>query len=127
MPRLIFRAPNERSNSLSQTSSQAAITPSRGCLLGIRVGAIVHLTSRLFCVCASVSVNSSTRRSTRLLAHPNLALPAWFSLCRMRQEERGAAASATGSSQVLFRFLDLRKDFYNPLGFFSFTGILGTF
>lgn len=66
---------------------------------------------------------STLCRLTHLLAHPNLALPAWF-----RYVVRGEKASGGGGgSQVLFWFLDLRKDFYNPPGFFSFTGILGTF
>lgn len=38
MPCLIFRATNERSISLSQTSSQAAIIPSRGSVLGRQKG-----------------------------------------------------------------------------------------
>lgn len=43
MPCLIFRATNERSSSLWQTSSQAAIIPSGGSVLGRQKGG--HITS----------------------------------------------------------------------------------
>lgn len=77
MPCLIFRAANERSSSLSQTSSQAAIIPSRGSVLGRqKAGNItspdvptlyVFVEALRVCVClsvcvwkcASVSVNSA--------------------------------------------------------------------
>lgn len=74
-----------------------------------------HPTCQLFCVCASVSVNSLPfdvpPRSAHL--HFLLGFISWY-------EEKWDSSSG-GSNQVLFCFLNLMKYFYNPPGFFSFT------
>lgn len=52
MPCLIFKPTNERSVSLPQTSSQAAIIPSRGSLLGMQKGGnVTPLTYMCMCAC----------------------------------------------------------------------------
>lgn len=65
---LIFRATNERSSSPSQTSSQAAIIPSRGSVLGRQKGGNITspdvptlyvFVEAFVCVCVYLSVCES--------------------------------------------------------------------
>lgn len=117
MPCLIFRATNEWSISLSQTSSQAAIIPSRGCVLG-RGKIVTSSDMRALCVFVCLYLSTLPVCVSPCTPHsfPLFLFVSFSSTSHKSKQKPGAAW-----------FLNHRKDFYNPLGFFSFSGILCTF
>lgn len=114
MPCLIFRATNERSISLSQTSSQAAIIPSRGSVLGRQKGGNVT-SSDMPALYVFVCLYLSTLRVC-VPAHSYLFLSSCLCHLVVSKQHPGAVW-----------FLNHRKDFNNSHGSHFFSAILSIF